>query len=336
MARTDIAGLLTGIGQAPIDPMAGGSIRDREIALQQQALQGFRRGVGALTGGAVDARSTAEKAQDALQKLDPNKREDREKILQIISRVNPERVSALKQAFAERDRQEQEAKRERELEDAREARAVAGEKRAVAGEKRAVEAGERAVRTENRAIDKLLFDRERALSEDERSARRLEISEERLAMDKASKNKDLTEAEEQKVRDGTLRGLYIDQAKSQDRQQLATAIEKGMDLSTAEKALYGSSNAMASAPSDDEAAAMEAIVNSEGFKASVKGLPRKTNIIGQDRGLHADVKRALFFKAKELQRMNTKLTVEQALREALEVVKNLYDIDDDDPNADVL
>ena len=329
MARTDIAGLLTGIGQAPIDPMAGGSIRDREIALQQQALQGFRRGVGALTGGAVDARSTAEKAQDALSKLDPNKREDREKILQIISRVNPERVSALKQAFAERDRQEQEAKRERELEDAREARAVAGEKRAV-------EAGERAVRTENRAIDKLLFDRERALSEDERSARRLEISEERLAMDKASKNKDLTEAEEQKVRDGTLRGLYIDQAKSQDRQQLATAIEKGMDLSTAEKALYGSSNAMASAPSDDEAAAMEAIVNSEGFKASVKGLPRKTNIIGQDRGLHVDVKRALFFKAKELQRMNTKLTVEQALREALEVVKNLYDIDDDDPNADVL
>ena len=111
MAQQDLAGLLTGVGSAPIDPMQGASIRDREIALQQKALGGFRKGVGALTGGRVDARSMQEKAQEALAQLDPNKKEDREKILQIVSRVSPERVPALRQRFAEADKaQAQEAK----------------------------------------------------------------------------------------------------------------------------------------------------------------------------------------------------------------------------------
>lgn len=111
MAQTDLTGLLTGITQAPIDPMQGASIRDREIALQQQALGGFRRGVGALTGGRVDARNTTEKAQEALAQLDPTKKEDREKILQIVSRVAPDKVMALRQRFAEADKAEaQEAK----------------------------------------------------------------------------------------------------------------------------------------------------------------------------------------------------------------------------------
>ena len=106
MAQQDLAGLLTGVGSAPIDPMQGASIRDREIALQQKALGGFRKGVGALTGGRVDARSMQEKAQEALAKLDPTKKEDREKILQIVSRVSPERVPALRAAFAEKDKEE--------------------------------------------------------------------------------------------------------------------------------------------------------------------------------------------------------------------------------------
>ena len=112
-----------------------------------------------------------------------------------------------------------------------------------------------------------------------------------------------------------------------------------MELSVIEKALYGSSNALSRAPSDNEAAAMEAIINSEGFKESIKGLPRKTIAIFFDDGLDADVKRAVFYKAKELQRINTKITVEEALREALKVVTKLYEVkddDDDDPDANVL
>lgn len=109
MAQTDLTGLLTGVTQAPIDPMQGTSIREKEIALQQQALGGFRRGVGALTGGRVDARNTTEKAQDALAQLDPTKKEDREKILQIVRRVAPDKAMALRQRFAEADRKEDEA-----------------------------------------------------------------------------------------------------------------------------------------------------------------------------------------------------------------------------------
>ena len=108
MAQPDIAGLLTGIGSAPIDPMRGASIRDREIALQQQGLAGLRQGIGALTGGRVDARNPLEKAKAALAGLDPNKKEDREKILQIVSKVSPERVPALRESFAQRDRKDEE------------------------------------------------------------------------------------------------------------------------------------------------------------------------------------------------------------------------------------
>lgn len=104
MARTDIAGLLTGIGQAPIDPMAGLTYEQRALARGAQASRGLRRSVGALTG--ADTRTTQEKAQEALAKLDPTKREDREKILQIVSRVNPERVPALREEFSRRDAQE--------------------------------------------------------------------------------------------------------------------------------------------------------------------------------------------------------------------------------------
>ena len=104
MAQPDIAGLLTGIGSAPIDPMQGASIRDREIALQQQGLAGLRQGIGALTGGRVDARNPAEKAKAALAGLDPSKKEDQDKIIEIVRRVSPERVPALKAQFAQQDK----------------------------------------------------------------------------------------------------------------------------------------------------------------------------------------------------------------------------------------
>ena len=104
MARTDIAGLLTGIGQTPIDPMVGLTYEQRALARGAQASKGLRRGIGALTG--ADTRTTQEKAQDALSKLDPNVKADREKILQIVSRVSPERAPALRAAFAEKDKEE--------------------------------------------------------------------------------------------------------------------------------------------------------------------------------------------------------------------------------------
>jgi hypothetical protein len=101
MAKTDLTGLLTGVTQAPIDPMLGATYEQRMLARGAQAARGLRRGMGALTG--ADTRTTTEKAQEMLAQLDPNKKGDRAQILEVVSRVNPERVPALRAAFAQKD-----------------------------------------------------------------------------------------------------------------------------------------------------------------------------------------------------------------------------------------
>ena len=107
MAKTDLTGLLTGVTQAPIDPMLGATYEQRMLARGAQAAQGLRRGMGALTG--ADTRTTQEKAQEMLAQLDPTKKEDRVKILEVVSRVNPERVPALRAAFAQKEKEEDSA-----------------------------------------------------------------------------------------------------------------------------------------------------------------------------------------------------------------------------------
>ena len=96
-----VAGLLTGLGQQAPDPMRGMSSADRKFAMQAQALKGLRGNVGSLFG--VDTMTPGEGAQKALAQLDPTKKEDRTRILDIVSRVNPERVPMLKEQFAARD-----------------------------------------------------------------------------------------------------------------------------------------------------------------------------------------------------------------------------------------
>ena len=107
MAKTDLTGLLTGVTQAPIDPMLGATYEQRMLARGAEAARGLRRGMGALTG--ADTRTTTEKAQAMLAQLDPTKKEDRIQILEVVSRVNPERALALRAAFAEKDKEEAEA-----------------------------------------------------------------------------------------------------------------------------------------------------------------------------------------------------------------------------------
>ena len=71
MAKVDIAGLLTGVGSAPIDPMAvGGTYEQRALAAGQRASERMLRGFGALTG--TDVRTTEQKAQQAQILLDRN------------------------------------------------------------------------------------------------------------------------------------------------------------------------------------------------------------------------------------------------------------------------
>ena len=105
MAKTDLTGLLTGVTQAPIDPMLGATYEQRMLARGAQAAQGLRRGMGALTG--ADTRTTGEKAQEMLAQLDINNPEDQPKIMEIVSRVNPERAAQLQAQFG-RQRKERE------------------------------------------------------------------------------------------------------------------------------------------------------------------------------------------------------------------------------------
>jgi hypothetical protein len=107
MAQQDLAGLLTGITQAPIDPMAGQSMSQRQLAMGAQAAQGLRQGMGGLFG--ADTRTTKEKADQMLASLDINKPEEREQIFKIISNVNPAALPALRESA------QQDAAREQKL-----------------------------------------------------------------------------------------------------------------------------------------------------------------------------------------------------------------------------
>ena len=280
-------------------------------------------------GAPIDTTSPATRLRARLAELNPlENKEDRIEFIKIVQTISgPEAAVQAAQQFAQSDRQKVEAQY-----------AANREARAVAAETRAEEAALRASREEQRKIDQILYNRTKDATQEDREARRLEIAEEKLAIAQAKHKGEVDKEKQDKLRAGNLRALYLDQARSQDRLELVDAIEAGMELSVIEKALYGSSNALSRAPSDNEAAAMEAIINSEGFKESIKGLPRKTIAIFFDDGLDADVKRAVFYKAKELQRIDTKITVEEALREALKVVTKLYEVkdDDDDPDANVL
>jgi hypothetical protein len=82
--------------------MLGASYEQRMLARGAQAAQGLRRGMGALTG--ADTRTTGEKAQAMLAELDVNNPEDQPKIMEIVSRVNPERAAVLQAQFAQQGR----------------------------------------------------------------------------------------------------------------------------------------------------------------------------------------------------------------------------------------
>ena len=82
MARTDIAGLLTGMPSNRPDPMAmGGNAAQQRLAFGAQRAQGLQRGVRGLMN--KDPRTTSEKLQMAMASLDLSKPEDLRKLASI-------------------------------------------------------------------------------------------------------------------------------------------------------------------------------------------------------------------------------------------------------------
>jgi hypothetical protein len=104
MAQTDLAGLLTGITQAPIDPMAGASMAQRQLAFGAEAGRNMRQGMGGLFG--ADTRTTKEKADQMMAKLDVTKKADRDQMLKIVGNVNPQAVPSLRAKFAQMDKEQ--------------------------------------------------------------------------------------------------------------------------------------------------------------------------------------------------------------------------------------
>lgn len=82
MARTDIAGLLTGIPSGRPDPMGmGGNASQQRLAFGAQRAEGLQRGVRGMMGG--DTNTPAEQLQMAMASLDLSKPEDLRKLAGI-------------------------------------------------------------------------------------------------------------------------------------------------------------------------------------------------------------------------------------------------------------
>ena len=106
MARTDIAGLLTGISSGGIDPVTAGSAEQQRLAFGAQRAQGVRRGLLGAMG--KDPRTTSEKLQMAMSQLDLSDPADLRKLVQIQQATGDlvgaaKTAAAIQQASQEKD-----------------------------------------------------------------------------------------------------------------------------------------------------------------------------------------------------------------------------------------
>ena len=104
----DLSGLLTGISQAPIDPRVGLTPMQALRARGMEANQGLRKAAGGLmstiAGKEINVQTTRERAQSELAGLDINDPKDQPRILEIYTRLDPNKAAQLKAAFAQQGR----------------------------------------------------------------------------------------------------------------------------------------------------------------------------------------------------------------------------------------
>lgn len=105
----DLSGLLTGISsQAPIDPRVNLTPMQALRARGYEANQGLRKAAGGLmstiAGKEVNVQTSRERAQTELAGLDINDPRDQPRILEIYTRLDPNKAAQLKAAFAQQGR----------------------------------------------------------------------------------------------------------------------------------------------------------------------------------------------------------------------------------------
>jgi hypothetical protein len=292
MAQTDIAGLLTGIGSAPIDPMAGASIAQQQIALAQQSANRLRRGIGSLTGS--DTRTTSEKAQQALAGLDISNEADQKKILEIVRRTNPEKVPQLLQLIQQKNEQ----KRRLSLQ-------------------------------ESESAERLQLAREQGIRSQEAGARAqvgLDLQRRQIENQEKAADVEAKLAEDTLKQQGLLRQEFIDQANEAGNEQLAKALAKGMDLDQARSILFrAGSKAVVKPATADEEAYYKSLLKTPTFKEEL------SEVLSSRFGfsyIPDKVETQVFNRTKEIT-VKEGLTVQEALRKAvLEIAEANKESDD--------
>lgn len=105
----DLSGLLTGISsQAPIDPRVNLTPMQALRARGLEANQDLRKAAGGLmstiAGKEINVQTTRERAQSELASLDINNPKDQPRILEIYTRLDPNKAAQLKAAFDKQGR----------------------------------------------------------------------------------------------------------------------------------------------------------------------------------------------------------------------------------------
>tara|TARA_R110000744_G_scaffold379631_1_gene498206 strand:+ start:519 stop:1568 length:1050 start_codon:yes stop_codon:yes gene_type:complete len=330
MANANIQRLLTDFGRQNQTNQGGSTFGSRMAAAGGQFGQGMMTGLGRAGAQSgikafenMDMRPAADKLAERLTKIDRTTPEGQAELVQIVSATKGTDAGiALQSQFAKEAtaKQARDEAIERDRRDA--ALAQAREDRLKAQNQ--YQKDRDTSQDEIAATDKVLA-RDRQLSTDQRSERSTRVSEESLALRQAQTDKALTKEEKDQADNAVLRALYIRQANDNGNDSLAEALKsEAFPLDKASGLLYGSSRAQMTAPSEDEAAAMEAIIMSPAMDLDIAGLPRK--FWGDN--LKPNIKRAIFYKAKELRLRNTKLSIEDALRDATISVKELQGVPD--------
>ena len=312
MARTDIAGLLTGMPSSRPDPMGAGiNSEQQRLAFGAQRAEGLQRGMRGLMGG--ETMTPSEQLQMAMAQLDLSKPEDLRKLASIQQATGDlsgaaqtaARIQAMKQADIEETRA-----------NAREARSIAAEVRA----QETYEIGK---------IDRL-SQKERQKLSDSISTEQLAMAKAREARQKAASEKALDDEVKLNAQQGELRALYVNEAIDKGKPELAEKIRIGMDLATAGTLLTKTSTAQIKPVTGDEKDAYDDILYSPAMQ---KLLPKAlTKGFGNISWLSDATENAIFLKTKEIA-TREQLDIEVAMVRAIAALVKLQDVPPDEAGS---
>ena len=312
MARTDIAGLLTGMPSSRPDPMGAGiNSEQQRLAFGAQRAEGLQRGMRGLMGG--ETMTPSEQLQMAMAQLDLSKPEDLRKLASIQQATGDlsgaaqtaARIQAMKQADIEETRA-----------NAREARSIAAEVRA----QETYEIGK---------IDRL-NQKERQKLSDSIAKEQLAMAKAREARQAAASEKALDNEVKLNAQQGELRALYVNEAIDKGKPELAEKIRIGMDLATAGTLLTKTSTAQIKPVTGDEKDAYDDILYSPAMqKLLPKALTKGFRKFGP---LSDATENAIFLKTKEIATRG-QLDIEVAMVRAIDALVKLQDVPPDEAGS---